>query len=53
MKTPKSFRGKTGVLNQAMFVILFFYVNMGLFGYLNYGDKVQGSITLSLPPHEV
>ena len=49
MKTPKSFGGNFGVLNKAMIVIVSLYVGMGLFGYMNYGASVQGSITLNLP----
>lgn len=53
MKTPKSFGGSFGVLNQGMVVIVFLYVGMGLFGYLNYGDDIQGSITLNLPADDM
>lgn len=49
MKTPRSFVGKFGVLNRAMISIIILYVGMGLFGYLTYGDKALGSITLNLP----
>lgn len=49
MKTPKSFGGNFGVLNRAMVVIVSLYVGMGLFGYMNYGSGVKGSITLNLP----
>lgn len=53
MKTPRAFAGTTGVLNKAMAIIIFLYVNMGLFGYLNYGADSKGSITLNLPTHEM
>lgn len=53
MKTPKSFGGIVGVLNIAMFVIVLLYIGMGLFGYLNYGSEVAGSITLNLPPQDI
>lgn len=53
MKTPKAFGGSTGVLNRSMVLIVCLYVGMGLFGYLNYGDEAQGSITLNLPAQEV
>ncbi|XP_052752574.1 proton-coupled amino acid transporter-like protein CG1139 [Galleria mellonella] len=49
MKTPRDFVGKFGVLNRAMISIIILYVGMGLFGYLQYGDNAQGSITLNLP----
>lgn len=49
MKTPKDFVGKFGVLNKAMISIIILYVGMGLFGYLQYGKEVEGTVTLSLP----
>lgn len=49
MKTPKAFVGKFGVLNCGMITIIILYVGMGLFGYMRYGDKAAGSITLNLP----
>lgn len=49
MKTPRAFVGKFGVLNRAMVSIIILYVGMGLFGYLQYGDGAEGSITLNLP----
>lgn len=52
MKTPKAFGGNSGVLNQAMIMIVLLYVGMGLFGYLNYGAAALGSITLNLPKEE-
>lgn len=53
MKTPKSFGGSCGVLNFGMFVIIVLYVGMGLLGYLAYGDKAEGSITLNIPKEEM
>ncbi|XP_055689577.1 proton-coupled amino acid transporter-like protein CG1139 [Lutzomyia longipalpis] len=53
MKTPRHFGGPFGVLNKAMIVIVTLYVGMGLFGYINYGSDVLGSITLNLPPSEI
>lgn len=49
MKNPRKFRGLFGVLNCAMVPISLLYTCVGLFGYLKYGNKVLGSITLSLP----
>lgn len=49
MKTPESFLGTTGVLNKGMFVVVCLYSAFGFFGYLKFGDKVDGSITLNLP----
>lgn len=53
MKTPQKFGGSCGVLNVSMVWIVFLYVGMGLFGYLNYGASVLGSITLNLPENEM
>ncbi|KAH8371237.1 hypothetical protein KR093_006713 [Drosophila rubida] len=53
MKTPHKFGGSCGVLNVSMVWIVFLYVGMGLFGYLNYGDGVLGSITLNLPRNDI
>lgn len=49
MKTPNAFGGSVGVLNRAMVVIVSLYIGMGLFGYMKFGPKVLGSITLNLP----
>ncbi|XP_075991574.1 proton-coupled amino acid transporter-like protein acs [Anticarsia gemmatalis] len=51
MKTPRDFVSKFGVLNCSMVSIIIMYVGMGLFGYLQYGNDAEGSITLNLPSH--
>lgn len=43
MRTPKDFRGSTGILNRAMFIIMALYIGLGLAGYLKYGSKVAGT----------
>ncbi|KAK9500843.1 hypothetical protein O3M35_002027 [Rhynocoris fuscipes] len=53
MKNPKNFVNTLGVLNCAMIPITLLYTLVGFFGYLKYGSDVQGSITLSLPRHEI
>lgn len=53
MKTPASFGGYTGVLNQGMFVITILYTGMGFFGYIKYGADAKGSVTLNLPHEEI
>lgn len=53
MKNPGAFVGKCGVLNKSMISIVILYVGMGLFGYLAYGNNVEGSITLNLPSQEM
>lgn len=53
MKTPEDFGGLTGVLNTGMVIVACLYTSVGFFGYLKYGDNVEGSITLNLPPDEM
>ncbi|XP_023702924.2 proton-coupled amino acid transporter-like protein pathetic isoform X1 [Cryptotermes secundus] len=53
MKNPQDFGGWTGVLNTGMVIVAALYTSVGFFGYLKYGDKVQGSITLNLPPDDI
>lgn len=49
MKTPDDFGGWSGVLNTGMVIVAALYTAIGFFGYLKYGNKVEGSITLNLP----
>lgn len=41
-----------GVLNIAMGVIITMYTALGFFGYIRFGSKIAGSITLNLPTQE-
>lgn len=41
MKTPKDFKGPTGILNRAMAIIIGLYTGIGLVGYLKYGNDVS------------
>lgn len=52
MKRPEKFRSTCGVLNAAMTPIAILYSVVGLFGYIKYGEKTKGSITLNLPERE-
>jgi proton-coupled amino acid transporter len=52
MKTPTHFIGCFRVLNTAMTVIVSIYALLGFFGYLKYGEAVEGSISLNLPSDE-
>jgi len=52
MREPRALRGWTGVLNTSMVIVTCLYIAIGFFGYLKYGDDVQGSITLNLPQGE-
>lgn len=53
MKNPKNFGSMFGVLNASMLPISVLYTVVGLLGYLKYGDKTTGSITLDMPQTEV
>lgn len=53
MKDPKSFGSPFGVLNCALLPITILYTFVGFFGYLKYGHKAEGSITLNLPADEI
>ncbi len=50
MKEPKNFGKPFGVLNIAIVIVMAFYFMIGFLGYVQYGDDVKASITLSLPP---
>lgn len=52
MKTPAHFIGCPSVLNIGMGFVVTLYAVTGFLGYLKFGDKTQGSITLNLPVHE-
>lgn len=53
MKTPRDFRGKTGILNRAMVIIVSLYTGLGLFGYLKYGADIESTITVNLPQDDM
>ncbi|XP_049818918.1 proton-coupled amino acid transporter-like protein CG1139 [Aethina tumida] len=48
MKTPKYFGGWCGVLNISMSTVVTIFILLGFFGYLAYGDRTLGSITLNI-----
>ncbi|XP_053600218.1 proton-coupled amino acid transporter-like protein CG1139 [Plodia interpunctella] len=52
MAKPQHFLGCPGVLNITMAVVVLLYMFMGFLGYIRYGDKAKGSITLNLPTGE-
>ncbi|XP_055382276.1 proton-coupled amino acid transporter-like protein CG1139 [Condylostylus longicornis] len=52
MKKPQHFLGCPGVLNTAMITVIILYATIGFFGYVRYGDKILGSITLNLKEGE-
>ncbi|CAO4361783.1 unnamed protein product [Caenorhabditis nigoni] len=49
LKHPKDMTGATGVLSTAMNLVTVLYAFLGFFGYVTFGPKVQGSLTLNLP----
>lgn len=53
MKKPQHFLGCPGVLNVAMGTVIVLYAVIGFFGYVRFGDKVEGSITLNLPTEDL
>ena len=52
MRNPAAFGGWFGVIDLAMTVAMALYAAVGFYGYLKFGDDVQGSITLNLPCHQ-
>eukprot|EP00096_Caligus_rogercresseyi_P006470 TRINITY_DN2292_c0_g1_i1.p1 TRINITY_DN2292_c0_g1~~TRINITY_DN2292_c0_g1_i1.p1 ORF type:complete len:488 (-),score=131.43 TRINITY_DN2292_c0_g1_i1:998-2461(-) len=52
MKTPEELRGWNGVLNTSMIIVSCLYIAVGFFGYLRYGNHLDGSITLKFPEGE-
>lgn len=48
MKEPRKFAKPCGVLNIGMLSIITLYIGMGFFGYIRYGNSVEGSITFSI-----
>ncbi|KAG8240467.1 hypothetical protein J437_LFUL010805 [Ladona fulva] len=52
MKTPQNFTGCFRVLNTGMVIITSLFAAVGYFGYLRYGDKTLGSISLNVPDTE-
>ncbi|KIH60151.1 hypothetical protein ANCDUO_09604, partial [Ancylostoma duodenale] len=49
LKHPEDMLGWTGVLTTGMSLVTIVYTYCGFFGYITYGENVQGSITLNLP----
>lgn len=49
MERPELFPGFNGVLNTSMMLVGLLYMAMGYFGYLKYGQFINGSITINLP----
>lgn len=52
MKKPQQFLGKPSVLLIAMVAVTVLYTVIGLLGYIRFGSKIKGSITLNLGKEE-
>ncbi|CDW52144.1 Aa trans domain containing protein [Trichuris trichiura] len=52
-KTPGNLLRWNGVVNTSYGIITILSVAVGMFGYIKYGDAIQGSITLNMPKDEV
>lgn len=52
MKNPSNFSRPIGVLNVGVGMQTVLFLSLGIFGYWQYGDKSQGSLTLNLPDDE-
>ena len=53
MEKPKYFQRPLGVLNTGMAVVIILITGVGFIGYLKWGEEVEGSLTLNLPPEDV
>ena len=53
MRYPKDMGGPNGVLNTSMTLVVALYLAMGFYGYLKFGEDIEASITLNLPPGDM
>jgi proton-coupled amino acid transporter len=53
MRHPEQFTRPFGVLNIGMAIVTILLITVGFLGYLKYGDKVEGSLTLNLPQQDM
>ena len=53
MKRPADMLRYNGVLNMSMSLITTLYCSFSFFGYLKYGEDVEGSISLNLPLSDI
>lgn len=52
MSRPRELVGPPAyTLHKAMVVIVILNIVLGVFGYLKYGDRCTGSVSLNLPPN--
>jgi len=53
MRYPKDMLGYNGVLNTSMTLVVALYIAMGFYGYLRFGEAIDETITLNLPPSDI
>ncbi|XGW26793.1 hypothetical protein V3C99_007405 [Haemonchus contortus] len=53
LKHPQDMLGWTGVLTTGMSLVTIIYSYCGFYGYITFGNAVQGSVTLNLPDSTV
>ncbi|KAH8357082.1 hypothetical protein KR200_003040, partial [Drosophila serrata] len=53
MAHPQNYLGLFGVLNLAVFFILFSNLFFGIMGYWRFGESVEASVTLNIPQSEI
>lgn len=53
MRKPQLFGKPLGVLNVGMTFVTFLYVVVGFLSYLQYGEGIEGSVTLNLPQSDM
>jgi len=49
LRNPMEMTQRCGVLPTAMGIVSAIFIAIGFFGYVAYGDDVQGTITLNMP----
>ena len=45
--------GYNGVLNTSMTLVVALYIAMGFYGYLRFGEDIDATISLNLPPADM
>lgn len=53
MDKPQHFLGKPSILLISMVIITVLYTTIGVLGYIRFGEKIRGSVTLNLPTDEL
>lgn len=53
MKEPQHFAKPLGVLNVGMTFVIMLFTTVGFLAYLQFGDQIEGSVTLNLDINNV